>query len=387
MTFLQPKSPFNVPFVPDEAFEFTKIALVKPGTHGKYSSLCQKWMESKAPGSKVLLTHSCTGALEMASILCKFDEGDEVIVPSYTFVSSAVAFVRSGAVPVFVDSDQNMNMTIESVEAAVTSRTKAIVCVHYAGNPCDIDGLKRVCKEHNLILVADCAHGSMATFRGSPLWAHSDLSTLSFHYTKNLQCGEGGALIINNPAFKKRAEVIWEKGTDRNAFLRGEVDKYTWRDIGSSFVMSEVCGAALYAQFLHADKITETRKKALDKYVELLSAAPPKVRAMIKFPSVHQEASVDGHMCFIHLPSFEVREMVRKRLASVHGVQALSHYECLHLSDYGAAHGRKSIAPEEFLCEKTAKRLLRLPMHGSLLDEEVQYICDSVISVIEELDE
>ena len=267
------KIPYNLPFIVGKELEYIAQAVMEHGHisgNGPFTKKCQTWLEQNLGCSKALLTHSCTAALEMAAILCDVQPGDEVIMPSFTFVSTANAFVLRGGVPVFVDiRSDTLNLNEERIKPAITSKTKAIVPVHYAGIPCAIDEIMEVAESNNLLVVEDAAQGYLSRLnKGQSLGTLGHLGCLSFHETKNIISGEGGALLINDEKLMKRAEIIWEKGTDRSQFLRGEVDKYSWQDIGSSFLPSELISAFLFAQLEKAASIISKRSKVFFKYYE-----------------------------------------------------------------------------------------------------------------------
>src|SRR5882724_3676523 len=267
---------FNYPHATGREIEAIRDAIEKGhlSGNGPYGKKCQAWLEQSIGSHKALLTHSCTAALEMAAILADVGPGDEVIMPSYTFVSTANAFVLRGATPVFVDiRPDTLNLDERLIEAAITPRTKAIAVVHYAGVACNMEVIDAIAKKHHLLVVADSAQAIHSTYQGKPLAGYGALSALSFHETKNIISGEGGALLINDPRFAERAEVIWEKGTNRSQFFRGQVDKYTWVDIGSSYLPGEIVAAFLWAQMEEADAITRRRLALWTRYHEALAGA------------------------------------------------------------------------------------------------------------------
>ena len=328
---------------------------------GAFTRRCHSWLEQQTGSAKALLTHSCTAALEMSALLLEIQPGDEIIMPSFTFVSTANAFVLRGGVPVFVDiRADTLNLDETLVEAAITPRTRAILPVHYAGVSCEMDALLAIAARHGLAVVEDAAQGLMASYKGRALGSMGTFGTLSFHETKNLISGEGGALLVNDPAAAHRAEVIREKGTDRSAFLRGQVDKYTWRDIGSSFLPSEMLAAFLMAQLEDAAPITETRVAAWNLYHTLLE--PLEQRGALRRPVVPVDCTHNGHLYYALMPSTEQRQVVLDGLRRA-GVGTAFHYVPLHDSPAGRrycrAHGELPVTVS------AAARLVRLPLwHG-----------------------
>jgi len=337
----------------------------------RFVEQCSEWL-ARLTGKEALLTPSCSAALEMAAILANVGPGDEVIVPSYTFATSASAFVLLGATVVFADiRADTLNLDPESVAAAITPRTKVIVVVHYAGVGCDMNALTRLAEQNGLILVEDCAHAILATYEGKPLGCFGQMATFSFHHTKNLTCGEGGALCVSRDcaALWPRARVIWDKGTNRHNFLEGKIDKYEWVDKGSSFVLSEVCAAFLLAQLEAADEITKKRISLWKRYHELLG--PLEARGFLRRPVVPEECNHNAHMYFILLPSGRVCTHVRQRLHDA-GIQANSHYAPLHTSPAGLRFGRVGRACS--VAEDVADRILRLPLWPMLSEKDVCFV-------------
>ena len=344
------------------------------GGDGPFTNRCQEWLERELGVKKALLTHSCTAALEMAAILCDIGPGDEVIVPSYTFVSTANAFVLRGGVPVFVDvRPDNFNIDEHLIEAAITPRTRAIVPVHYAGVACEMDAIMGIARKHNLLVVEDAAQAIMATYKGRFLGSIGHLGALSFHETKNIISGEGGALLINDSRFVERAEIIREKGTDRSKFFRGQVDKYSWVDIGSSYLPGELTAAFLWAQMEEASKITDERMKIWRGYYDRLS--PLEARGLLKLPRHPNDCGQNGHMFYILLSDLDVRTRLIDRLLQA-SIYSVFHYVPLHSSPYGKRHGRS--VGELTNTIVASDRLLRLPFWigmGDKLDhiaEELQ---------------
>lgn len=325
---------------------------------GQFTKKCNAWLEERIGCQKALLTQSCTAALEMAAILADIQPGDEVIMPSYTFVSTANAFVLRGGVPVFVDiRSDTLNMDETKIEAAITPRTKAIAPVHYAGVACEMDTIMDIAQRHNLLVIEDAAQGIMSTYKGRPLGSIGHMAALSFHETKNIICGEGGALLINDPSFVVRAEIIREKGTNRSQFFRGQVDKYTWVDIGSSFLPSEIVAAFLWAQMEDADNITHQRLTIWDAYHKAFAEAEQ--QGHFRRPVVPTDCEHNAHMYYLLLPDLATRTAFIDRLRK-QDIYTVFHYIPLHSAPQGLraarAHGDMSLTDEY------ADRLVRLPM-------------------------
>lgn len=325
---------------------------------GEFTKKCHAWLEKKTGSHRALLTHSCTAALEMAAILADIKPGDEVIMPSYTFVSTANAFVLRGGVPVFVDiRSDTLNIDEKLIEAAITPRTKAVVPVHYAGIGCEMDAIMEIAHRHNLLVIEDAAQAIMSTYKGRPLGAIGHMGAYSFHETKNITSGEGGALLINDPRFAARAEIIREKGTNRSQFFRGQVDKYTWCDIGSSFLPGELIAAFLWAQMEEAAQITRRR---LDIWVAYYEALAPLVAAgKICLPTIPDGCQHNAHMFYALFPDLDTRTRVIAHLKAA-DIYAVFHYVPLHDSPAGLMHGRT--ACDMAVTHFTANRLLRLPL-------------------------
>jgi dTDP-4-amino-4,6-dideoxygalactose transaminase len=360
--------PFNRPYMTGRELHY--IAQAHAAGHlagdGPFTKRCHEWLMIRTGSPKALLTHSCTAALEMAALLLCVEPGDEIIMPSYTFVSTANAFVLRGAVPVFVDvrpDTFNINETL--VEAAITDRTRAIVPVHYAGVGCEMDTLMAIARKHGLRVVEDAAQGVMAKYKDRPLGSIGDLGAYSFHETKNVICGEGGALIVNDAAFSSDAEIIREKGTDRSQFIRGEVDKYTWQSSGSSFLPSELTAGFLWAQLLEADWLTSCRLTLWNRYNELL--APLESEGLLRRPIVPAECTHNAHMYQVLVAPKMDRQLVLERLRDA-GVGAVFHYVPLHSSPagrtLGRAHGDLPVTVD------IAARLIRLPLWIGLSESE-----------------
>lgn len=341
--------------------------------NGEFTKRCQHFFEEKYGFKKCLLTTSCTDALEMAAILCNIHPGDEVIVPSYTFVSSALAFVRQGAKIVFVDSmKRNPNIDAELIESLITPRTRVIVPVHYAGVACDMDRIMEIAERHQLLVVEDAAQAIDSYYKGRPLGTIGHLSAFSFHETKNIISGEGGMLGINDPRFIRRAEIIWEKGTNRAEFFRGEVNKYGWCDIGSSFLPSEVVAAFLWAQLEAMDDIQIKRKQLWNKYYELLKPLADEGR--FRLPDIPDYATNNAHMFYLVCNNLQERTALIKKLKD-NDILAVFHYLSLHSSEYYENKHDGRELPE---CDHYADCLVRLPMYYELGENEISVICNCI---------
>jgi dTDP-4-amino-4,6-dideoxygalactose transaminase len=369
--------PFNKPFTIGAELEYITDA-VKRGHlsgDGHYTKLCHRWLEEKLGASRALLTHSCTAALEMAAILCDIRPGDEVIMPSYTFVSTANAFVLRGGVPVFVDIRRDtLNLDETLIEAAITPKTRAIVPVHYAGVACEMDTIMAIARRHRLRVVEDAAQAVLSDYKGRRPGAIGDLGCLSFHETKNVISGEGGALLVNNPELAARAEIIREKGTNRSQFFRGEVDKYTWVDIGSSFLPSELIGAFLWAQLEHAEAIIARRRQVCAIYREALQDLADD--GLLSLPQIEPEGVAgNGHMFYLFTRSAAERGPLLAHLKAA-GVHAVFHYVPLHASPAGRQYGRTAGALP--VTDDLAERLVRLPLYFNLGDDEARAIAGQV---------
>lgn len=333
---------------------------------GPFTKRCHGWLEERTGCNKVLLTHSCTAALEMAALLLDIQPGDEIIMPSYTFVSTANAFVLRGGVPVFVDiREDTLNLDERLIEAAITPRTRAIVPVHYAGVACEMDAITAIAQRHGLKVVEDAAQGVMASYRGRALGSIGDLGAYSFHETKNVISGEGGALLVNDPDLALRAEIIREKGTDRSRFFRGEVDKYTWQEVGSSFLPGELIAAFLWAQLEEADRITKQRLAIWQRYHELLE--PLEAKGILRRPVVPDDCKHNAHMYYVLLAPGIDRQKVLEAFKR-NEILAVFHYVPLHSSPagkrYGRSHGNLEVTNE------LSERLVRLPIWVGLSEEQ-----------------
>lgn len=372
--------PFNKPHLTGKESHYMYQAVYngKLSGNGVFTKCCQCFFEEKYGFKKCLLTTSCTDALEMAAILCDIQPGDEVIVPSYTFVSSALAFVRQGAKIVFVDSmKRNPNIDAEQIEALITPHTKAIVPVHYAGVACDMDRIMEIAEKHNLLVVEDAAQAIDSCYKGKPLGTIGHLSAFSFHETKNIISGEGGMLGINDSRFIRRAEIIWEKGTNRAEFFRGEVNKYGWCDVGSSFLPSEVVAAFLWAQLEALDDIQTKRKLLWNKYYELLKSLADVGRFCL--PEIPDYATNNAHMFYLVCNSLKERANLIKKLKE-NGILAVFHYLSLHSSEfYKDKHDGRQL-PES---DRYTDCVVRLPMYYDLGLNDVEKICNYVIECVQ----
>lgn len=370
--------PFNKPYLTGKEAHYMYQAVFngKLSGNGEFTKKCQSYFEKEYGFKKCLLTTSCTDALEMAAILCNIQSGDEVIVPSYTFVSSALAFVRAGAKIVFADSCvNNPNIDADKIESLITPKTKVIVPVHYAGVACDMDKIMEVANRHGLLVVEDAAQAidsyyiSPKTGEKKALGSIGHLAAFSFHETKNIISGEGGMLAINDDHFIRRAEIIWEKGTNRAEFFRGEVNKYGWVDIGSSFLPSEVIAAFLWAQIEHIEMIQTKRQQLWNKYYELLQ--PLAGQGRFNLPDIPHYATNNAHMFYLVCSSLEERTAFIKKLKE-NDILAVFHYLSLHSSPYYTDKHDGRTLPN---CDKFADCLVRLPMFYELELEEVEKIC------------
>jgi dTDP-4-amino-4,6-dideoxygalactose transaminase len=345
---------------------------------GPFTKRCQAWLERSIGCEKALLTHSCTAALEMAAILAGIGPGDEVIMPSFTFVSTANAFALRGGVPVFVDvREDTLNIDETRIEAAITPRTKAIAVIHYAGIACEIGLIRRIAERHGLLLIEDAAQALGATYQGRPLGGFGHLSALSFHETKNVISGEGGALLVNAPGFGERAEILREKGTNRNAFFRGEVDKYTWVDVGSSFLPSDIIAAFLWAQLEESGAINTRRRHMWARYQDAF--ADLERRGLARRPAVPRDAEHNAHSYFLLLPDLAARQDFMGALRR-DGVATVFHYVPLHSSPAGRRLGRAS--GELRVTDSVSDRLVRLPLWIGL-EEQQDYVIDSCRRALE----
>lgn len=367
---------FNVPPYTGKEMQYIQKAVEngKICGDGEFTKKCSRWFEEKTGAKKVLLTTSCTHATEMAALLLDIQPGDEVIMPSYTFVSTADAFVLRGAKAVFVDiRPDTMNLDENLIEDAVTERTKAIVPVHYAGVSCEMDKIMEVAKRHGLAVVEDAAQGVGSTYKGRALGAIGDFGCYSFHETKNYSMGEGGAILIQDPAYVEQAEIIREKGTNRAKFFRGQVDKYTWMDYGSSYLPSDLNAAYLWAQLECADQILEDRLKTWDLYYKLLEGL--ETEHLLTRPIVPNGCTHNAHMFYIKLKDLEERTRLISFLKE-NGILAVFHYVPLHSAPAGGKFGR--FHGEDRYTTRESEKLVRLPLYYGLEEEKVVYIVDKI---------
>jgi len=370
--------PFNKPYMTGRELGYIAQAHTNGqlAGNGMFAKKCHAWLEARTDTRKALLTHSCTAALEMAAILADIQPGDEVIMPSYTFVSTANAFVLRGGVPVFVDiRPDTLNIDETKIESAITPRTKAIVPVHYAGVACEMDQILDIARRHELLVIEDAAQAILATYRSRPLGAIGHIGAYSFHETKNIISGEGGALLVNDERFAERAEIVWEKGTNRGLFSRGQVDKYTWVDLGSSYLPGEVTAAFLWAQMEEAESITQRRLILWDRYHQAL--APLEADGRLRRPVIPDACQKNAHMYYILLPSTEQRTQVIQSL-SQRGINAVFHYVPLHSAPAGKRLGRVSGAMRN--TDELSGRLLRLPLWLGM-EDRIDYIVDALAAV------
>lgn len=371
--------PFNAPPIVGTELDYMKSAMGsgKLCGDGGFTRRCQQWMENKFGSNKVLLTPSCTASLEMAAILIDIQPGDEVIMPSYTFVSTANAFVLRGATIVFVDiRPDTLNMDETLIEAAITDKTKAIVPVHYAGVSCDMDVIMALAAKHHLFVIEDAAQGVMSTWKGKALGTIGHIGCFSFHETKNYTAGgEGGATLINDPALVERAEIIREKGTNRSQFFRGQVDKYTWRDIGSSYLMADLQAAYLWAQLEAASAINAQRLRLWQNYYSALQ--PIAASGRITLPTIPSTCQHNAHMFYIKLHDIDDRTALINWLKEAE-ILAVFHYIPLHSSPAGQRFGR--FHGEDRYTQSESERLLRLPLFYNLTDNNQQTVINSLLS-------
>lgn len=361
------KVPFNRPYMTGN--ELSNIAEAHANGHlsgdGAFTKKCHAWLEANTRAKRALLTHSCTAALEMAALLIDLEPGDEVILPSFTFVSTANAFVLRGAIPVFVDiRADTLNIDERLIEAAITPRTKAICVVHYAGIACEMDTILAIAARHGLKVIEDAAQGIYSTYKGRPLGAIGELGALSFHETKNIISGEGGALLIRDADLAERAEVIREKGTNRSKFFRGQVDKYTWVDVGSSYLPSELIAAFLAAQTDQGEEITRRRLAIWDRYHAW--AEKYEAEGLLRRPVVPQDCVHNAHMYYLLLPNLEQRSRFIAAMKEA-GIGTVFHYIPLHSAPAGQRYGRA--AGDMTVTDATSERLVRLPLWVGLEDQ------------------
>ena len=370
--------PFNVPPCVGDELEYIKQAIDshKISGDGPFTKKCNAWMEERFHAQKVLLTTSGTTALDMALLLCDLQLGDEVILPSYTFSSTATAPVLVGAKLVFVDiRPDTMNIDETKIEQAITDRTKVIIAMHYAGVACEMDTIMKIARKHNLKVVEDAAQGVMSTYKGKYLGTIGDFGCYSFHETKNYSMGEGGAIVINNPEYNERAEILREKGTNRAKFFRGQVDKYTWVDFGDSYLPSELNAAYLWAQLEKADEINEDRLKTWNTYYQALK--PLEEAGKIELPVIPDGCEHNAHMFYIKCKSLEERTALISYMKS-NEILCVFHYIPLHSAPAGVKFGR--FHGEDEYTTKESERLLRLPMYYGIKKEDLQAVVNAVIN-------
>jgi len=371
------KITYNKPFISGKELQYIGEAVLKNckiSGDGEFTHKCQKWLKETLGSQKTLLTHSCTAALEMSAILADIQPGDEIIMPSFTFVSTANAFVLRGAIPVFVDiRPDTLNIDEALIESAITDKTRAIVPVHYAGVPCEMDIIMQIAKKYHLIVIEDAAQALLSDYKGRKLGTIGHFGTLSFHETKNIISGEGGALLINDKRFNEHSEIIWEKGTNRKQFLRGHIDKYTWVDVGSSFLPSEIIAAFLWAQLENAEEIIKNRKESFDTYYKLLT--PLEASGDIRLPYVQADHSANGHIFYIITNSHKEQERVLEYLKN-NDIGGIFHYVPLHSSPAGKKYCSKHGALD--FTNSLSQRIIRLPLYYGLTLENINYITKKI---------
>ena len=369
----QMKIPFNKPSFTGREIEYIEDAISRGHTSGDgaYTAKCSSLLQDIFQTKKILMTTSCTHSLEMTAILLDIKPGDEIILPSFTFVSTVNAFVLRGALPVFADiRSDTLNIDETRIEKLITKKTKAIIVVHYAGVGCEMDSIMQISENYSIPVIEDNAHGLFGKYKDNYLGKYGVMATQSFHETKNFNCGEGGALIINESSFIERAEIIREKGTDRSKYFRGEIDKYSWVDIGSSYLMSDILAAYLYAQLQNRKKIQLKRKKIWDKYNNQLREWA--TINNIRMPFVPEECSQTYHMYYLIMPSSEMRNKLLEYLNN-NGIMAVFHYLPLHLSHMGKKYGSKhGDCP---VTEDLSNRLIRLPLYNDLDINMINFEC------------
>jgi dTDP-4-amino-4,6-dideoxygalactose transaminase len=365
-----PEIPFSRPFLAGTELEYVRQAVEEGlASGGAFTDRCEAWLAEATGTGRALLSHSGTGALEAAMMLARLGPGDEAIMPSFAYPTMATAVVRQGSTPVFVDIEPDtLNLDPLQVKAAVGPRTKAIVAVHYGGVGCGMDELLEIAESANLVLIEDAAHCLLASYRDRPLGGIGDLGTFSFHHTKNLTCGEGGALLVNDPTLRERAEIVWEKGTDRSSFRRGEVERYTWRDIGSSFGASELTAAFLWGQLEVAEEVTARRRAIWDRYHEAFAQLED---GLAQRPVVPPECRHNGHLYHLLLPNEGARDAFIEELRGK-GIAASFHYVPLHSSPAGLDFGRTE--GDLARTEELSRRLVRLPLWAGLDQDSVDRV-------------
>ncbi len=372
--------PFNRPYITGKELENIMQAHRngRLAGDGQFTKDCETWLETATGCHRAMLTNSCTAALEMSALLLDVQASDEIIMPSYTFVSTANAFVLRGAIPVFVDiRNDTLNLDERLIEAAITDKTKVIVVVHYAGVACEMDAILAIAKRHGLRVIEDAAQGIMASYKGRPLGSIGDMGTLSFHETKNIHCGEGGALLINTPGYRQLAEIIREKGTDRSRFYRGEVDKYTWQSVGSSYLPGELLAAFLYEQMQSAQAITDMRLTVWERYHAALE--PLESQGKLRRPIIPAECAHNAHMYYILLNDESTRDRTMAKLKAA-GIMSVIHYVPLHSAPagkrFGRAHGALAVT------EDISSRILRLPLWVGISGESQELIAAKLAAIL-----
>jgi dTDP-4-amino-4,6-dideoxygalactose transaminase len=368
--------PFNRPYALGKEFGYIQQAIDRGHLSGDgiFTKKCNAWLEQRLGSRKALLTHSCTAALEMTALLADIQPGDEVIMPSYTFVSTANAFVLRGGVPVFVDvRPDTCNIDEMKIEGAITPRTKAIAPVHYAGVGCEMDSIMEIADQHGLLVIEDAAQGVMSAYKGRALGGIGHMAAVSFHETKNVISGEGGALSINDPRWLARAEIIREKGTNRSQFFRGEVDKYTWVDVGSSYLPSEIIAAFLWAQLEEADSLTQRRLALWSIYHNAF--ADWERQGRVRRPIIPAECRHNAHMYYLLLRDLAARSALIDKLKAL-GVHAVFHYVPLHSSPAGKKYGRTH--GDMTHTDEVSERLVRLPLWVGMSDEQIERVIQAV---------
>lgn len=369
--------PFNKPFIVGKELSYISQAVIE-NSHiagdGPFTKKCEAWMEKRLGCRRVLLTHSCTAALEISAILANIQPGDEIIMPSYTFVSTANSFVLRGGTPVFVDiRHDTLNIDEKLIEKAITPHTKVILPVHYAGVSCEMDVIMDIARKRDLLVIEDTAQGILSTYKGRKLGSIGHFGACSFHETKNIISGEGGALLINDEKYFERAEIIREKGTNRSKFFRGQVDKYTWIDMGSSYLPSDIIAAFLYAQMEKADQIIAKRNLIYNIYMEALK--PLAEKGYVQLPCVLDNCSVNGHIFYIITHSLEERKKLTLFLKK-HAISAIFHYVPLHSSPAGKRYGRT--CGKLNVTDMVSNCLLRLPLYYQMTEEDVYKVTDKI---------
>ena len=372
--------PFNLPYVTGRECDRIREAIANRqlSGNGPFTAMCQAWLQRRVACASAFLVQSCTAALEMASLLADVGAGDEIIMPSFTFVSTANAFVVRGATPVFVDiRPDTLNLDEQQIEQAFTPRTKAIVPVHYAGVACEMDAILALADRRGAMVIEDAAQGLLASYKTRPLGSLGHLGAVSFHETKNVSSGEGGALLVNDPRLSARAEIVWQKGTNRSQFARGEVDKYTWVDVGSSFLPSEITAAFLSAQMEQADEIGQSRLEVWARYHQAFADLEAERR--LRRPVVPHECTHNAHLYYVLLPTRRARDAALERL-NARGINAIFHYVPLHSSPAGRRYGRTAGALP--VTDDVSGRLLRLPLWAKMPGEAVARVIAAIREVL-----